>query len=447
MRLPEFLDYRDQANVFEEVIGGTYEDILYNGPEGAEQFDGGAVTANMFQFLGVPALAGRVLTPEDAKPGAPQVFVMSYKMWSKRFSRDPDIVGRTFVLNNVPTTLIGIMPPRFTKLNADLYKLASLDRADPEANRRYYNFQARLKPGIGMKQAEAQIDVIARRLSQVYPNEYPKKFTIQLQTLGGQPGRQFPHDPLHLAGSRRAPVAHRVHQRCEHAAGAGLRPRKRNRHSRRARSKPRPAGRPDADREPAAGSRRGGGGVRPRVCGHQVRGRRHPRGRPAPRGRDPAQRSGAAVLARGGGADGGSVRACPRRSGRPPGHRGTAEGGEPRHKRGIPERQVAQHAGGFRGGPLAGAAGRRGPSDAQFRAAAERGSRIRHEEFAGGAAAVSARPVSGRPQKSSGSSARCCRASTAFRALWPRRRSPRCLPTEACGAKSMSRAKHTRTGG
>ena len=182
MRLPEFLDYRDQANVFEEVIGGTYEDVLYNTPDGAEQFDGGAVTANMFQFLGVPALAGRVLTPEDAKPGAPPVFVMSYKMWSKRFNRDPKIVGRTFTLNNVPTTLIGIMPPRFTKLNADLYKLASLDRADPEGNRRFYNFQARLKPGIGIKQAEAQIDVIARRLSQVYPNDYPKKFTIQLQS-------------------------------------------------------------------------------------------------------------------------------------------------------------------------------------------------------------------------------------------------------------------------
>ena len=179
-QVPEFLDYLEQNHVFEDVIGGSFEDILYRTGEGTEQFNGGLVTGNTFRFLGVPAVVGRPLTPEDAKPGAPPVFVMSYKMWVKHFNLDPGIVGRTFVLNNVPTTLVGIMPRRFTKLGADLWKPVMLDRADAEGSQRFFMFQARLKPGINHQQAEADISVIAQRLAQVYPKNYPKKFTVKV---------------------------------------------------------------------------------------------------------------------------------------------------------------------------------------------------------------------------------------------------------------------------
>src|SRR5215470_17487859 len=110
----EFLDYQEQNQVFDSVIGGTGQDVLYFNGEGTEQFDGGLVTPNMFQVLGVPALVGRTLLPDDAKPGAPPVFLMAYKLWATRFNSDPNLVGRTFVLNDVPTTLIGVMPPRVT---------------------------------------------------------------------------------------------------------------------------------------------------------------------------------------------------------------------------------------------------------------------------------------------------------------------------------------------
>src|SRR5689334_212107 len=56
---PEFLDYQEQNHVFQEVIGGAYEDVLYDGGDGTEQFTGGLVTPNTFRFLGVPALMGR----------------------------------------------------------------------------------------------------------------------------------------------------------------------------------------------------------------------------------------------------------------------------------------------------------------------------------------------------------------------------------------------------
>jgi putative ABC transport system permease protein len=177
--LPQFLEYQTQNHVFEEVIGADVDDVLYTTPEGTEQYDGAWVTVNTFAFLGVPPLMGRGIVPGDIKPGAPPVFVMAYKMWSKRFSLDPSILGRSFVLNDTPTTLVGIMPPRFTKRAADLYLPASLDPADPRNKDRGLLFQARMKPGVTLKDVEADIGVIARRLAQIYPRDYPKAFTVQ----------------------------------------------------------------------------------------------------------------------------------------------------------------------------------------------------------------------------------------------------------------------------
>src|SRR4029450_5470305 len=135
--LPEFLDLQEQNHVFDEVIGGGMEDVLLNTSEGTQQFTGGYVTANTFRFLGVPAALGRGLTEDDVKPGAPPVFVMAHKMWLAHYKLDPAPLGRSFVLNGVPTTLVGIMPARFTKLAADLWRPIALDRANPETVRRF----------------------------------------------------------------------------------------------------------------------------------------------------------------------------------------------------------------------------------------------------------------------------------------------------------------------
>lgn len=182
-QVPEFLDYQEQIQSFEEVIAGAFEDVLYASGEGTEQFTGGLVTPNNFSFFGVPAHVGRWLTPDDARPGAPPVFVMSYKMWAGRFGADPSLLGRTFILNDTPTTLVGVMPPRFTKLAADLYRPVLLDRADPQQKQRFFLLQARLKRGVSLEQGEAEIAVVARRVAQTYPKQYPEKFTVKLVTM------------------------------------------------------------------------------------------------------------------------------------------------------------------------------------------------------------------------------------------------------------------------
>jgi putative ABC transport system permease protein len=177
-QVPEFLDYQEQNHVFDDVIGGTMEDVLQTTSEGTEQVTGGLVTPNTFRFLGVPALIGRGLVPEDARPDAPPVFVMSYKMWVRQYNQDPSVLGRTFVLNGEPTTLVGIMPQRFTKLGADLWRAVTLNRADARQSRQYYMFQARLKPGVTLQQAASDVEVIARQLAKVYPNNYPRQFSV-----------------------------------------------------------------------------------------------------------------------------------------------------------------------------------------------------------------------------------------------------------------------------
>src|SRR6185369_15718937 len=164
-QVPEFLELQSQNHVFEDVIGGTFQDVLMTTSEGTEQFTGGGTTPNMFQFLAVPALPGRTLVPEDAATGAPPVFVMSYKMWAGRYNSDPSILGKTYVLNGVPTTLVGVMPQRFTKLAADLWRPIVLSLADPAMKQQYFMFQAKLKPGVTLEQAAADADVITHRLA------------------------------------------------------------------------------------------------------------------------------------------------------------------------------------------------------------------------------------------------------------------------------------------
>jgi putative ABC transport system permease protein len=176
LKAAEYLEYRQQNHVFSGDTGGGNTDVLWTTGVGTEQLDGAYVTPDTFQFLGVDAQVGRGLVPEDGKPGAPPVFVMSYKMWQKRFNLDPAILGRSFTLNGTPTTLVGIMPKRFTKRGADIWTPAELDRADTE---RYFLYQGRLKPGVTLKQVEADLLPIAQRWAKDHPKDYPKRFSIE----------------------------------------------------------------------------------------------------------------------------------------------------------------------------------------------------------------------------------------------------------------------------
>src|SRR5713226_4209484 len=185
---PELLDYMEQNQAFDRAIANDRTDVLYRSGEGTERFDGNFVTPGTFEFLGMPALLGRVMQPADYEPGAPPVFVLRYKTWVKSFGADPGIVNKTFVFNGAPRTLIGIMPPRFGWGDGDMWIPAKPGRAAAArviagAFQQHWWMLAHLKPGVTVKEAEADFTVIAKRLATVYPTEYPKKFTVQMDSL------------------------------------------------------------------------------------------------------------------------------------------------------------------------------------------------------------------------------------------------------------------------
>ena len=190
-QVPEFLEYQRQNQVFDDVIGGGFEDALLTTREGTERFSAGLMTTNTFRFLGVAPQLGRGITPADGDPGAPAVFVMSHKMWSTHYNMDPGVVGRSFVLNGVTTTCVGVMPKRFTKQGADLWKPMRLDPADPAMKDRYVVFQAKLKPGVTLEQATAEMDLVARRVAKIYPDNYPPRFTVHVVSWVDGLVRQF----------------------------------------------------------------------------------------------------------------------------------------------------------------------------------------------------------------------------------------------------------------
>jgi putative ABC transport system permease protein len=179
---PEFLDYMEHSSVFEDVVGTAGQGMMYSTPDRVEAMRAVWVTPNFFDFMGLSPLIGRTPVPEDAKADAPPVVVLRHRLWVSQFGADPNVVGRTMLLNGEPRTIIGVMPPRFTWHAADLWLPKPIERiSDPRIPSR--NFQARLKPGVTLREADAQLNVIAARRAREHPAEYPENFQIQVMNV------------------------------------------------------------------------------------------------------------------------------------------------------------------------------------------------------------------------------------------------------------------------
>jgi putative ABC transport system permease protein len=191
LSVPELLDYRDLNHVFSDISGeyGGFGStpLIYTAGGSTFQFSADYMSANSFAFFGVRPVAGRLATPDDTKPGATPVFMMSYKLWRQQFNGDPKIVGTNFTLNGISRTLVGIMPPRFRWGWAEVWVPFPLDRglaaADPELSKTAVWCVGRLKPGVSLKSAEADLDVVAHQLAKIYPDQYPKQFTVTADRL------------------------------------------------------------------------------------------------------------------------------------------------------------------------------------------------------------------------------------------------------------------------
>jgi len=186
LTLPELAFYREHNHVFQDLSGefGGFgvTPLVYTTGDSTDQFDGCFLSANSFELFGMQPLVGRLPTEDDVKPGAGPVFVIGAKLWREHFNSDPNVVGRTFTLNGVPRMLVGVMPPRFRWAWVDAWLPFSLDPNEiannPDLKGKGAYVVGRLKPGVTVKQAAADLDLVAHDYSRVDPRYYPKRFTV-----------------------------------------------------------------------------------------------------------------------------------------------------------------------------------------------------------------------------------------------------------------------------
>jgi putative ABC transport system permease protein len=170
-----------------------HEQMVQTGVDAPLAFDGVKATGNTFHMLGLAPLMGRTFTPADAVPGAPPVVVLRYKAWQSKFGGDPKILGRTLVLNGQPTTVIGVMPPRFSLGGAEMWLPESFAGRKPEDLQREISTVGHLKPGVSIEQAAAEVEVLFKSYAELYPKTHPKGAEFSAELLADAAVGRAPH--------------------------------------------------------------------------------------------------------------------------------------------------------------------------------------------------------------------------------------------------------------
>jgi putative ABC transport system permease protein len=180
-----FIDWRDQSRVFEQVaaLDGQRGFNLTTGGE-PERIQGARVTASLFSLLGVRPCLGRSFLPEEDQAGQSRVILLSHGLWQRRFGSDPGVIGKTLSLNLSSFTVVGVMPREFNFPEEVEFWTPMAFNADELKTRdfHYLNVIARLKPGVTLRQAQAEMTTLARRLEQQYPASNAKR-SVQIASL------------------------------------------------------------------------------------------------------------------------------------------------------------------------------------------------------------------------------------------------------------------------
>ena len=172
----QYVDLVNENHSFEEISISRLTSWTLNGLDQPYRVDGMRTSSHLFRLLGARPLYGRLLLPEEDKPGKPPVAILSHAVWRRLFNSDPNVVGRSITLNGNQFLVAGVLRPDF-RLNSEVMPSEGpMDKADiflplplgaDAAQRRgdeNYNLMARLKPGVSLQQAQADVDGIAARI-------------------------------------------------------------------------------------------------------------------------------------------------------------------------------------------------------------------------------------------------------------------------------------------
>jgi putative ABC transport system permease protein len=185
----EINDYRSQSRSLDGLVEYHNMNFILLGRSEPERVETGVVSWNYFDVFGVKPLFGRAFRPEDEQPGAPAVLMLSYEYWIRSFGGDPTVVNKTFTMNDKLHKVVGILPPvpQYPDEN-DVYMptTACPFRSRPAfiANRQSRMMQAfgRMKPGVSVSQARADLNGVAANLQKAYPKDYPPEIDYSVAT-------------------------------------------------------------------------------------------------------------------------------------------------------------------------------------------------------------------------------------------------------------------------
>jgi len=171
-----FFDWQEQNRVFECMAAYADTRVTLIGDGAPEEIPAQRTTANLFSVLGLNALLGRTFAEEDGKPGQNNVVVISFGLWQSRFGGDPRVIGRKVNLNAADYTVIGVLPPdvkwhvRKFSLTGQIAELwiPAITNEMKQHRGRFIGVVARLKPGVTLPQARAEMGAVAGRLAEQY---------------------------------------------------------------------------------------------------------------------------------------------------------------------------------------------------------------------------------------------------------------------------------------
>jgi len=191
---PEMLDYIGGNETFAEMAGYGTINLNLTGEREPLRIDVARVSPGLFPMLGVTPMLGRGFTSEEDEVGKNGVVTLSEGLWRKHFGADPNIIGRVVKLDEAPYTVVGVMPARLrfpqadeASANAvDLWTPLALTDDEKQARRRDSNFNliGRLKPGVGLEQAQANMAAVAARIERQYPDIYQGNIRITATAVG-----------------------------------------------------------------------------------------------------------------------------------------------------------------------------------------------------------------------------------------------------------------------
>jgi predicted permease len=186
---PSYLDLRERNEVFSGLAAYGVMQFKLGGAEQVEQIWGEAVSGNYFDVLGVRPFLGRAFPPEeDQMPGAHSVAVVSHALWHRRFSADPELIGKPLVINKLTFTIIGIAPQEYTGmirgLGIDVWVPATMKpQLEPKygsaqltsRGSRWLTLIGRLMPDTTLEQARTHFDLLSREMRDAHPEEWRQK--------------------------------------------------------------------------------------------------------------------------------------------------------------------------------------------------------------------------------------------------------------------------------